>query len=197
VQFLGDTLGVIDNFPLTDLNYQHSIALLKERFGQPYKLVNTHIGILKDLLTAWPPHDKLESHIRTLESLGKSSDTYCTMLTPMVLRKLPIELQKQFARDHNSGEWTIQEVMAFILKEIRVLEVSFYSSGFTKDAHSTTGAFHTIVGKAGHREKRESVCIYCKGSHTANQCTVIKDHQQHVAIVKTAGLCYNCLAGTP
>ena len=41
---------------------------------------------------------------------------------------------------------------------------------------------------------RESVCTYCKGSHTANQCTVIKDHQQRAAIVKTAGLCYNCLA---
>jgi len=84
--------------------------------------------------------------------------------------------------------------MAFILKEIRVLEVNFYSRGFTKDAHSTAGAFRTAVGKAGHQEKRESVCTYCKGSHTANQCTVIKDHQQHAGIVKTSGLCYNCLA---
>ena len=82
----------------------------------------------------------------------------------------------------------------FILKEIRVLEVHFYSSGFTKGAHSTAAASHTAVGKAGHREKRESVCTYCKGSHTANQCTVIKDQLQHAAIAKTAGLCYNCLA---
>ena len=37
------------------------------------------------------------------------------------------------------------------------------------------------------------VCIYYKDPHTANQCTVIKDHQQHTSVVKTAGLCYNCL----
>ena len=85
--------------------------------------------------------------------------------------------------------------MTCILKEIRVLEVSLYSNGFTKETHSTAESFYTAVGKsAGQREKREPVCTYCKGSHTANQCTVIKDHQQRTSIVKTAGLCYNCLA---
>ena len=98
----------------------------------------------------------------------------------------------QFARDHNSGKWTIQ---ACILKEIRVLEVGHYSNGFIKDTHSTTASFYIAVGKAaGQREKKEPVCTYCKGSHTANQCAVIKDHQQHMSIVKTAGLCCNCLA---
>ncbi|XP_065904066.1 uncharacterized protein [Dysidea avara] len=140
-------------------------------------------------------HDRLESHMRALQSLGKSSDTYCAMLTPMVLGKLPTDLRKQFTRDHNSGEWTIQDVMACILKEIHVLEVGQYSNGFTKDAHSTAAFFHTTVGKpVGQREKREPLCTYCKGSHTANQCTVVKDHQQRTSIVKGAGLCFNCLA---
>ena len=84
--------------------------------------------------------------------------------------------------------------MASLLKEIWVLEVSLYVSGFTNDAHSTAGTFHTAVGKAGQHDKRESVCTYCKGLHTANQCTVIKDHQRRTSIVKSGGLCYNCLA---
>ena len=117
------------------------------------------------------------------------------MVTPMVLGKLPTELKKQFARDHSSGEWIIWEVMAYILKEIRVLEVGHYSNGFTKDSHSITASFYTAVGKpAGQRDKREPVCTYCKCSHIANQCTVVKDHQQRTSIVKTAGLCFNCLA---
>ena len=201
-QLLGDASNVIDNLPLTDANYQHSVALLKERFGQPYKLVNAHMDALmnlpkpvNNLASLQVFHDRLESHMRALQSLGKSSDTYCAMLTPMVLGKLPTDLRKQFARDHNSGEWTIQDVMACILKEIRVLEVGQYSNGFTKDAHSTAASFHTAVGKSvGQREKREPLCTYCKGSHTANQCTVVKDHQQHTSIVKGAGLCFNCLA---
>ena len=38
------------------------------------------------------------------------------------------------------------------------------------------------------------MCTYCKGAHTANQCTVIKGHQQRMSIVKEPGLCFNCLA---
>jgi len=39
----------IDNLPLTDVNYDHSVALLKERFGQLYKLVNAHMDALTNL----------------------------------------------------------------------------------------------------------------------------------------------------
>ena len=133
--------------------------------------------------------------MRALRSLGKSPDTYSTMLTPMVLGKLPIELKKQLARDHNSGEWTIREVLTSILKEIRVLEVGHYSNSFSKELYTTTASFHTTARKPiAQREKKEPACTYCKGTHTANQCTVIKGHQQHVSIVKEAGLCCNCLA---
>ena len=38
-QLQGDAAVVIAGFPLTDANYSHSIALLQNRFGQPYKLV--------------------------------------------------------------------------------------------------------------------------------------------------------------
>ena len=100
-QLLGDAAHVIDNFPLTDRNYQHSVALLKDRFGQPYELINAHMDALMNLpkpvnsLSSLQVfHDKLESHMRALQSLGKSSDTYSTMLTPMVLGKLPTELKE-------------------------------------------------------------------------------------------------------
>ena len=201
-QLQGDAYNVIDNLPLTDLNYEHSVALLKERFGQPYKLVDAHMNALMHLpkpvnsLTSLQNfHDKLESHMRALMSLGKSPDTYSTMLTRMVLGKLPADLRKQFARDNSGGEWTIRDVMACILKEIRVLEIGHYSNDSNKEFHSTAASLHTGAAKsAGQREKREPVCTYCKGSHTANQCTVVTDHQQCTSIVKGAGLCFNCLA---
>ena len=41
-QLKGDAIRVVSGFPLTDVNYQHSITLLRERFGQPYKLINAH-----------------------------------------------------------------------------------------------------------------------------------------------------------
>ena len=75
-QLLGDAAHVIDNFPLTNVNYQHCVALLKDRFGQPYKLVNAHMDALANLpkpvnniSSLQGFHDKLESHMRALQSL--------------------------------------------------------------------------------------------------------------------------------
>ena len=42
-QLQGEAARAIAGLPLTELNYTHSISLLKERFGQPQKLVNAHI----------------------------------------------------------------------------------------------------------------------------------------------------------
>ena len=42
-QLQGDAARVVTGFPLTDDNYAHSVSLLKQRFRQPYKLVNAHM----------------------------------------------------------------------------------------------------------------------------------------------------------
>ena len=80
-QLQGDTAGVIAGFPLPDANYSHSIVLLQSRFGQPRKLVSAHMQALLDLpspvniLTSLQPfHDSVESHIRSLSSLGKDRE---------------------------------------------------------------------------------------------------------------------------
>ena len=74
-QLQGDAAGVIAGFPLTDANYSHSIALLQNCFGQPYKLVSAHMQALLDLpnptntLTSLQQfHDSVKSHIRSLSS---------------------------------------------------------------------------------------------------------------------------------
>jgi len=41
-QLEGDAARAISDLPLTDDNYVHSVTLLRERFGQQYKLIDTH-----------------------------------------------------------------------------------------------------------------------------------------------------------
>ena len=62
----------IAGFPLTN-NYEHSITLLREQFGQPQRIVNAHIQALLSLpnpsnnLTSLRSfHDSVENHIRRL-----------------------------------------------------------------------------------------------------------------------------------
>ena len=48
IQWQCDAAGTIAGLPLTELNYQHWIALLVEWFGQPHKLVSAHMQTLLD-----------------------------------------------------------------------------------------------------------------------------------------------------
>ena len=124
-QLQGDAARVVVGFPLTDVNYQHSITLLRERFGQPYKLINAHMQALLNLTNVTNTlsslqlfHDTVENRIRALDSLGKSPESYGSLLIPIILGKLPKEVRKSLARDHNNSEWTLNELRSSILKEI-------------------------------------------------------------------------------
>ena len=153
-QVHGDAACVI-GFPLTNSNYAHSVALLREQFGQTYKLGNAHMEALLNLgkpsntlpsLQAF--HDSIEQHMRALSSLGRSSELYGPLLTSSILSKLPTEIKKHMARERPNSEWTIEEVLTGMLKEIQIFEISQQYNGKPNSCDSivpTTGSFHTAT----------------------------------------------------
>jgi len=112
---------------------------LKKRFGQPEKLINAHTHALnelpeptKELSSLELFHDITENHIRGLASLGISKASYSTILVPIILRKLPVPIRKNLARDHDQLSWTlVDDLHAAVAKEIRVLESGLYTSDST------------------------------------------------------------------
>ena len=108
-QLQDDAAKTIAGFPLTNENYDHSLALLKERFGQSHKIVNAHMQSLlalpnpsNNLLSLRSFYDSVENHIHGLSALGKSKDSYGALLVPIVLGKLPIETRRNLARGSSS-----------------------------------------------------------------------------------------------
>ena len=192
-------------FPLTGDNYAHSVSLLKQRFGQPYKIVNAH---MQALLTLPNPvntlsslqtfYDSIESHIRGLTSLGKSPESYGALLTPIILGKLPNDIRKNLAREHSNVEWTLDDLRSNLLKEIQILETGIHSSKSnhadllpTTMASLYTGSRHN---SSQATDKRKSMnCVYCKGQHSSSACDVVTDTSERLAIVKRDKLCFNCL----
>ena len=47
----GEAAKVVTRFPLTDVNYLHSVEIFKDRFGQTQKIVNAHMQSLLNLPT--------------------------------------------------------------------------------------------------------------------------------------------------
>ena len=197
-QLQGDAARTIDGIPLCDQNYFHAVTILQDRFGQTHKLMAAHMQALLEvpnptntLISLRTFHDTFESHSHGLSSLGKSEQTYGDLLVPIILGKLPKDIKQNLARNSTRAEWKFSQLMSAILREIEILETgssSSYRSPFT--------AAFMVTSKPPQSNKtqvnRPQSCVFCKGPHTANQCTTT-DHQRRLDIVKQNHLCFNCL----
>ena len=200
-QLQGDASTAIAGFPLTNANYEHSVTLLKTRFGQPYKLVNAHMQALLDtprptnsLGSLQQFHDTIESHIRSLSSLGKDIESYGALLVPIILSKLPTDTKKNLARNHPITEWRLEELQEAIQAEIRIFESG--TSNGNPINQLPTAAFHTYA-KITQTQQGTGIkkkCVYCTGTHSPSQCNTITDPNKRLEIIKQQRLCFNCLA---
>ena len=65
----GDAARTVAGFPLSDQNFLHSISILRDRFSDPYKLVDTHMPAFIDMANPSNSftslclfHDTVETH---------------------------------------------------------------------------------------------------------------------------------------
>ena len=202
---------VIAGLPLTNANYAKSVELLEERFAQPHKVINAHMEALLNLPSPTDHlsslrlfYDSIETHIRGLEALGKTTETYGDILVPIIQNKLPNEIKRNLARQNGNKEWRFDNLRKAILNEIEILEAgqnssSDYAFGNNSPSAATAAFFtgsksHASLPppKAGpHPTKR--TCLFCKGEHSPNDCTVVTDKEKRHSIVRDARVCFNCL----
>ena len=142
-QLRGEASRVIAGFQLTNASYADSVQLLRDRFGKSYKQVDAHMQALIDLPgpTNSPSsvrefYDATESHIRSLAALGKTEDTYGSLLVPIILGKLPGKIKQNLARSHSKREWTLNELRIAIHDELYILEIA------TQQTESHTSSLH-------------------------------------------------------
>jgi len=180
-QLQGEASRIIAEFQLTDTSYADSVKLLKDRFGQSYKQIDAHMQVLIDLpgpTNSLPSirgfYDATESHICSLSALGKTEDSYGSLLVPIILGKLPGKIKQNLARSHGKGEWTINELRTAIRDEIYILEIGSHHTDSHSPSHPTA-SFFSSAGKPTHLPKGRVHCPFCKGPHSALPCESIKD----------------------
>ena len=101
-QLAGDASRAIAGFPLYNINYEQAVKLLKERFGQPSRIISAHMQALLDIASPTNQltslqlfYNTMENHVTSFESLGRSHESYGDILVPIILGKLPYELRKK------------------------------------------------------------------------------------------------------
>jgi len=138
------------------------VALLKDRYGQPDKLVAAHLQALLDLpkpLNTFTSlqsfNDSIEKHISSLSTLGKQEESYGDLLVPVILNKLPPKTRKNMVREHNHNEWTLKDLREAIRNEVRVFEAET-SITYTSQSSHPIAAFHSNTNKRINPPPRNS-----------------------------------------
>ena len=109
----GPVARAVQGLTLTGANYDSAIELLKSRFGKPQQVISADMDELMHLPNCNPDksslprfvYDKVSIHVRGSESLGVSSKEYGSLLIPIVMTKLPNDLQMWIARDTSGDVW--------------------------------------------------------------------------------------------
>ena len=113
----GPAAATISGFKISDENYKLAIDLLKERYDNKQLLISTHMNnllklepvtSLDEILLLRQIYDRVESQIRSLENLDIDSKNYGPLLIPVLMSKLPQDLNLIISRKFTGNDsWDI------------------------------------------------------------------------------------------
>jgi hypothetical protein len=192
----------ISGLKITSANYQEAIDILDKRFGNQQQIVNAHMnGLLNlpkvtnvdDLKALRQLHDKVESHMRGLKSLEVDSGSYGSLLTPILIDKLPKELRLEASKQLKE-DWDLDELIKIFKRELEARERASLLPSSSRDPPSkplykpkipSASSLFTTGGSP--------TCTYCQQPHPSNSCSTVTDKNERKEILKRSGRCYICL----
>ena len=113
----------ISGLSLISENYHEVIATLKKRFGSKQQIINKHMDVLlhvEPVVTAQNIKalhclfDYVSSHVRSLQSLGVEPRSYGNLLCPVLLNKIPADLQLIVSQKMSEENWKLNSLMEAI-----------------------------------------------------------------------------------
>ncbi|XP_068690987.1 uncharacterized protein [Montipora foliosa] len=205
----GGASQALQGLALSSDNYDSALEILEQRFGKTQQIISAHMEEvlkLQPCLTDRPSslrflYDKLSVHVRGLSSLGVSSQKYGSLLTPIIMSKLPNEIRLEIARKSTSEVWKIDELLDTIKGEVEACEAS--EAVKTKEVPlrkppnpgsnssqsiPTANALFTTEGK-----EFQIRCVYCNGQHYSASCMKVQQTKEQRDIFQRNNGCFVCL----
>lgn len=218
---------LVCSFPPTAENYDKAIKSLKNRFGRDDIIVEFYVRELLGLVlqnaikgrTKVPLasiYDKLESHIRALDTLGVTTDKCAAMLYPLVESSLPEDVLRAWQRsgmqavDASGQPETkdrLEKLLEFLQREVENQErIDMALQGFrlaTEDDEykQRDGEPETLKDVASAsalltstKEERQVQCVFCKRKHDSQDCEVARTMSlaDRKECARKEDACYKC-----
>ena len=222
----GEAKLAIEGFELSSANYEAALSILKERFGRQEAIIFAHIqGLLSIQLDEGGRQsrtsclrkllEQLLSHVRSLESLGISGDTYGVVLTPVILSRLPRDITLEWSRTGVNKEGDLSFLLEFLKLEVQRRETADAFKAFTTSSGSATSErkrnqkqFKTPSSSrvpaataltSSTQKKSRRKCEFCQAPHhTTERCPeyVNLSAYEKQEKLRSFHLCFACLGST-
>ncbi|XP_065675822.1 uncharacterized protein LOC136092029 [Hydra vulgaris] len=226
----GPALSSISGLSLSNENYKVALDILKERYDNKQNMISSH---MKKLLSLERVHnlnkidrlryllDSIEIQIRSLENLKITSEMYGPLLIPIILQKIPDELNLIINRQiDNNSTWDVMTVINILKTEIRAREQVSLNLNNNGDISYTAETFFTSNNnykepnhnrnpqyKFSNKIKEKLYfdrnsptnlqqfvkCIFCDKPHRSQYCKSITNIQNRKRIISDKHLCFKCL----
>ena len=170
---------------LTAANYHKAIDTLHKRFGCKQLIINKHMDALlkfEDVSSSQNTRalrklfDNISCHVRSLKSLGVEPDSYGGLLCPVLLSKIPQDLQLIVSPRVSESDWNLDLLMTTIEGELSTRERIGASQGrpFIRRMEQRTPPTATTLLSGGPTTAQTPYpCCYCGQSHSPNDCETI------------------------
>lgn len=148
-------------------------------------------------------YDTCETNIRGLETLGVKTDSYGSLLIPILLKKLPEEMTRLIFRANPSANNSVDELRTALRTEIPTREESHALMAAHRSSTASdevlvpttdvllTGTIHKT--KNSKLLNKVTACVYCKGTHRSDRCDKLKTTHERRTLLQREKRCYNCL----
>ena len=183
---------------------------LKERFDCEEVVISAHMDALLKLPGANTNsdtkklrgiYDEVEQHVRGLKAVGISSKQYGKLLVPILMNKIPQELQLIITRKLGKEKWDLDALQNAFKEELEAREMCEFATASRNDDKVKGGGgrrypttAEALLAQGQYERKGGGItCTYCRGSHPSAQCHVITGVQARREVLKSKGKCYNCL----
>ncbi|UYV61846.1 hypothetical protein LAZ67_1006840 [Cordylochernes scorpioides] len=195
---------LIESYPQTADNYAKAVQALKQRYGQKDLLVEIYVRELLKLMMAnvkTPPderrsvaklYDKLETQLRSLESLGVDTKENTAWLFPMIESCLPEDVLVAWQRSplnncdasknsNSNSSSRLNNLLDFLRREVEgeerglLARRGFEGSSPKEKLRNKFKQNSNIPTTAGLFSAKEMGCLFCENNHQRHYVLLCSD----------------------
>ena len=200
----GVALEAVSGLTLSAPNYAEAISILEKRFGNRQQIITKHMDQLLNVDPVASPYnlrglrhlfDSVESHVRCLKSLGVTADSYGSLLSSVLLNKLPPDIRLLVSRKVPEDDWSLDVLLKELEEELQarervVIEKPSLRGSLGKNERQSQPTAATLVAGVG---QMGPICCYCQQEHPSNNCGIVTQIETRKQILRKSGHCFNCL----